>query len=120
VTLPHVFDTTTLVALFRAHGPAFELWQQADRGEIGLIFPAVAVAETSEIIDADFNAWEALTYPEHVAIAPLDSSSAPTLDRGPIPLSARHALCETRSVNGVLVTRYGDQYWRQDVAVLVV
>jgi hypothetical protein len=86
------------------------MWEEADRGEIGLIMPAVAVAEATRLIGADDDAWQALLYPGHVAVAPLGQAHAIAVGLAPGSLAVRHVIVEAHAVRGIIVTRTPWQY----------
>lgn len=113
-----VYDSTALLALFRTHVRAFDYWQLADAGEVGLIFPAAAVAEANRYLQETWNAWSVLVWPERVEVAPLDSTAAVELATLPGGLPVAHVIWEARQVGGAVLTGRPQDYVGTDVPVL--
>jgi hypothetical protein len=114
---PRVFDHTAIIALFQSNDDAFGFWQMADREQLTLIMPAVAVAEANNVIGGNSNTWRALLDPGRVVVTPLDESTA--IDTGPHAgaLVVRHVVHEARETGGAVVTRAPWQYPAGDVPV---
>jgi hypothetical protein len=117
VTEPRIFDHTAIVALFDGNRTAFELWQQADRGEANLVLPAAAVAEANHVLGGDSNTWQALLYPGHVVITPLDGLAAIGTGTLAGSLVVRHVVHEAQQVRGAIVTRAPWQYPAGDLPI---
>jgi predicted nucleic acid-binding protein len=105
---PRVLDHTALVALFNGNHDVFGMWEEADRGEAGVVLPAVAIAEATHLVGADDDAWRALLYP--ATVAPLGQAQAIAAGQGVGSLVVRHVIVEVRSAKGVIVTRAPWQY----------
>ena len=110
MTDARVFDHTAIIAYFQGDRRLFEFWQQADRGELTLVMPAVAVAEANNVIGATSDAWRPVLDPGQVIVTPLDQSTA--IETGPSigSVVVRHVLYEARSTQGVIVTSSPWQY----------
>lgn len=113
-----VYDSTALLALFRGQVRAYDFWQMADRSEIGIIFPAAAVAEANRFHQETWNAWAVLFWPNLVNDAPLDGTAAVELAGLPGGLAVAHTIWEAKQVGGVVLTGRPQDYVGAEVAVL--
>lgn len=120
MTEPLVYDATALLALFRGVRRAYLFWEEADKGALGLVFPAAAVAEANWWLQASWSAWATLIWPERVDVAPLDTPAA--LDSGDFAgsLATAHAIRETRQLDGVVLTGRPQDYTGTSIPVLTV
>lgn len=113
-----VYDTTALLALFRAQVRAYDYWHMADRGEIGIIFPGAAVAEANRFQQETWNAWSVMFWPDQVNVAPLDGTAAVEMAGLPGGLGVAHTIWEAKQVEGVVLTGRPQDYAGTDVPVL--
>lgn len=113
-----VFDATALHALFQANTRAFDYWSMADTGDVGVIFPAAAVASANRLLQAGWDAWSAMWWPERVEVAPLDGSSAVELAALGADLAVAHVIFEARHVGGAVLTSRPQDYEGSSVAVI--
>jgi uncharacterized membrane protein YfbV (UPF0208 family) len=118
VTRIVVYDSTALLALFRSQVRAFDFWELADAGRIGIIFPAAAVAEANRFHQETWDAWSVMTWPEQVNVAPLDLTAAVELAGLPGGLAVAHTIWEARQVEGAVLTGRPQDYAGTDVPVL--
>ena len=120
MTQPIVYDTSALIELFDAHPIAPNYWNRADKGRLGLVFPAAAVADANTTLQASYNAWSALLWPESVHVAPLDASAAiETGLRRSHDLATSHVVHEARAVRGIVLTGDPNRYAGAPVPLLV-
>jgi hypothetical protein len=119
VSRPLVLDASALLALFDAYDPIYRLWIRADRGELLLIVPAVAIADANRALEASHGAWFTVLAPRDVVTTALSDHVA--IDIGPWPgeLAARHVVYEAQAVRGIVVTRTPDAYKVGSVPLLV-
>jgi hypothetical protein len=113
-----VFDATALHALFHSNTRAYDYWSMGDRGEIGVIFPATAIASANRLLQAGWDPWSALLWPERVEVAPLDGSTAVDLAALGADLSVAHTVFEARHVGGAVLTSRPQDYDTAAVAVI--
>jgi hypothetical protein len=105
-----VLDATTLGALFDAYPPVFDLWELADRGELTLAVPALAIVTVKRghvVRRAD---WDAVLWPTRVEVLPLTETVAVEIGEWTGELHARHALWEARQMGWPILTRDAGLY----------
>jgi hypothetical protein len=116
----YIFDASAIVALFQGHPEAGDFLAQAERGELPLTLPAVAIADANATIRGNFNTWEAVFLTPNVHAAELSEFTAIEIGTWPGGLQARQAMFEARETQGVVVTQNPDLYPPGAVALLVI
>jgi hypothetical protein len=119
---PRVLDASALLTLFDGNPAVMRLLDDAEFGEVFLLMPAVAIAETESVIRAGARLWEPfLLFPgvrgleltEHTAI-----ESGRLMHRA--PLMVAQVVYEAQAMNAVVVTRIPQAYAEHNIAVMTV
>lgn len=117
---PLVYDATAMLALFRGDSRAYLFWEEADRGDMGLVFPAAAVAEANRWLQASWDAWATVIWPERIDVAPLDTSAALDSVRFAGGLATAHVIREARQLDGAILTARPQDYTGQQIPVITI
>jgi hypothetical protein len=99
-----------MAGLFEGHDGLFSMLREADAGRARMYLPAVAVAEAETMLRAGYDGWGLLFFAAGVEVIRLDQSTAIELGNLPVPLGARHAMHEARTIDAAVVTRSPGDY----------
>ena len=105
-----VLDASAMVALFDSYDPLLELWFRADRGELCLAFPAMAMVEAGERADIGRTAWDPLLWSASMKVLPLGEVAAKELGAWSGSLATRQAVWESEGTGWPVLTRDPRQY----------
>lgn len=126
---PRVLDTSALLALFAGHPELMRKLDLAQAGDVALVMPTLAIAETEAAVQAGLRMWEhflrshgvrSMDLTEHTAIE-TGGLAAPLLDKpagtamGPWMIA--QTVWEARSMNAAVITQRPDAYADHDVDV---
>lgn len=118
MTGPLIYDATALLALFRGNQRAYLFWEEADAGDAMIVFPAAAVAEANRWLQATWDAWSTLIWPERVDVAPLDTSAALDLAAFAGDPASAHVIREARHLDGTVLSARPQDYTGWSIPVL--
>jgi hypothetical protein len=117
-----VLDASALVALFHGNPAMLSMLDDAEVGSVFLLLPTVAIAEAESVVGAGSQLWEPFLL--YRGVRSLDLTEHTAIEAGQLmtgtPLMVAQVVYEAQALNAVVVTRNGDVYGSQDVAVMVV
>ncbi|AEV86857.1 hypothetical protein ACWT_5839 [Actinoplanes sp. SE50] len=126
---PRVLDASALIAMFGGHPDLMEMLDDAERGNVFLLLPTVAVAEAEAALNVGLALWTPflmsrgvttldLTMHTAVEAARLADPQLPGAVAG--PLMAGQVAFEAQALNAVVVTQMPSMYAGYEVAIMPV